>query len=281
MPRLNSLIGLLESDQRAFGLTVPNGALDDAMAIAESDNDFVIFDMEHLDFDFPNLRSTLQHLLNRSRIAKSGSIAADVVPLVRVPPNAAEMNQWVIKQALDCGVYGIVQPHLSTVEEARALIAAVRYPRPGEADHGRRGWYPRHASRYWGLSIQEYYQAAELWPYGPQGELFCMAIVEDREGVKNLPRILKEAPGLSAIWAGSGDLSVDMGHAGQGKHPEVESAIQTILHACLEANVPCCTIADSNDVEQRLEQGFRMIVAATPRSYATLEQGRQLAGRGA
>jgi 2-keto-3-deoxy-L-rhamnonate aldolase RhmA len=72
-----------------------------------------------------------------------------------------------------------------------------------------------------------------------------------------------------------------MGHAGQGKHPEVESAIQTILHACLEANVPCCTIADSNDVEQRLEQGFRMIVAATPRSYATLEQGRQLAGRGA
>ena len=279
MARLNSLIGLLESGKPAFGLTAPNGALDDAMAIAESDNDFVIFDMEHLDFDFPNLRSTLQHLLNRARIAKSGSIAPDVVPLVRVPPNAGEMNQWVIKQTLDCGVYGIVQPHLSTVEQARALVAAVRYPRPGEADHGQRGWFPRHASRYWGLSIQGYYDAAELWPYGPQGEIFCMAIVEDKEGVKNLPAILKEVRGLSAIWAGSGDLSVDMGHAGQGKHPEVEAAVQAILHACLDAHVPCCTIADVNDVEQRLDDGFRMIVAAAPRSYAALERGRQLAGR--
>jgi 4-hydroxy-2-oxoheptanedioate aldolase len=106
-----------------------------------------------------------------------------------------------------------------------------------------------------------------------------MAIVEDKEGVRNLPRILKEVTGLSAIWAGSGDLSVDMGHAGQGKHPEVEAGVQAILAACLEANVPCCTIADVNDVERRLEQGFRMIVAAAPKSYATLELGREIAKR--
>lgn len=279
MPRLNKLIGLLEAGKAAFGPTAPNGSFEDAMAVAETDYDFVIFDMEHLDFDFPNLRTTLQYLLNRSSIAKSGSIAPDVVPLVRVPPNAAEMNQWVIKQTLDCGVYGIVQPHLSTVEEARSLVAAVRYPRPGEADHGHRGWFPRHACRYWGLTIQEYYQAAELWPYSAQGELFCMAIVEDKEGVKNLPRILKEVKGISAIWAGSGDLSVDMGHAGNGKHPDVEAGVQAILQACLENDVPCCTIADANDVEQRLEQGFRMIVAGAPKSYAALEKGRKYAGR--
>lgn len=279
MPRLNNLIGLLESGKPAFGRTAPNGAFDEAISIAESEYDFAIFDMEHLDFDFPNLRTTLQYLLNRSRILHAGSIAPDVVPLVRVPPNAAEMNQWVIKQTLDCGVYGIVQPHLSTVEEARALVAAVRYPRPGEADHGRRGWYPHHASRYWGLTIQNYYEAAEVWPYSVQGELFCMAIVEDKQGVKNLPRILKEVKGISAIWAGSGDLSVDMGHAGNGKHPDVEAGVQAILQACLEANVPCCTIADTNDVEQRLEQGFRIIVAAAPKSYAALERGRKFAGR--
>jgi 4-hydroxy-2-oxoheptanedioate aldolase len=34
--------------------------------------------------------------------------------MVRIPPNARERNQWVIKQALDTGVYGLVLPHLST-----------------------------------------------------------------------------------------------------------------------------------------------------------------------
>jgi 4-hydroxy-2-oxoheptanedioate aldolase len=279
MPRLNKLIGLLEQGKAAFGPTAPNGAYEEAMSIAESDYDFAIFDMEHMDFDFPSLRTTMQYLLSRARIARSGTIAPDVMPLVRVPPNAGEMNQWVIKQTLDCGAYGIVQPHLSTVEEARSAVAAVRYPRPGEAEHGHRGWYPRFASKYWGLSIKEYYEAAEVWPVSPQGELFLMCIVEDKEGVKNLPRILKEVKGISAIWAGSGDLSVDMGHAGEGKHPEVEAGVQAILAACLDNNVPCCTIADTNDVEQRLEQGFRMIVAGSPRSYAALEKGRKTAGR--
>jgi 2-keto-3-deoxy-L-rhamnonate aldolase RhmA len=30
--------------------------------------------------------------------------------MVRIPPNARERNQWVIKQALDTGVYGLVLP---------------------------------------------------------------------------------------------------------------------------------------------------------------------------
>ncbi|MGH9462766.1 MAG: HpcH/HpaI aldolase family protein [Vicinamibacteria bacterium] len=277
---LNKLIGLLEAGQPVFAQgVIPNGSYDEMMAAGESNYDFVILDMEHLDFDLPALRHSLQYLLNHGRIVRSGSIAPDVVPLVRVAPNSSEMNQWVIKQTLDAGAYGIVQPHLSTVEEARAVVAAVRYPRQGEAEHGHRGWFPRHAARYWGLSVPEYYQAAELWPVSPAGELFLMAIVEDRTGVKNLPHILKEVKGISAIWAGSGDLSVDMGHAGNSKHPDVEAGVQAILAACLDNNVPCCTVADANDVEQRLKQGFKMIVAAAPRNHEALERGRKAAGR--
>jgi 4-hydroxy-2-oxoheptanedioate aldolase len=48
--------------------------------------------------------------------------------MVRIPPNARERNQWVIKQALDTGVYGLVLPHLNTVEDAQAAVAAARYP---------------------------------------------------------------------------------------------------------------------------------------------------------
>ena len=62
----------------------------------------------------------------------------------------------MIKQALDSGVYGLVLPHLSTVEDAQAAITAARYPAvPGAQDFapgGERGWYNCIASRYWGLS---------------------------------------------------------------------------------------------------------------------------------
>ena len=277
--RLNKLIEVLERGDRAFGTgTILNGAFDDLLEAGASSYDFVIIDMEHLEFDFPTLRHSLQYLLNRGRIAESGSRQADPAPLVRVPPNAGEMNQWVIKQTLDIGAYGIVLPHLSTVEQARAAVAAMRYPRAGGdevAGQGLRGWYPRHCSRYWGLSIREYYEATELWPISPAGELFLMPIVEDREGVKNLPHILKEVKGISAIWAGAGDLSVDLGHAGNPWHPEVEAGVQSILATCLENNIPCCTIADARNVEQRLNEGFRLIVAAPSQSHDALERGRR------
>jgi hypothetical protein len=51
-----------------------------------------------------------------------------------------------------------------------AAIAA-RYPQvPGVQDFapaGERGWRNRIASRYWGLTPQEYYDAADLWPLDP------------------------------------------------------------------------------------------------------------------
>ena len=53
--------------------------------------------------------------------------------MVRIPPNGIEMNQWIAKQVLDQGVYGILWPHISTVEEARSAVAACRYARPAGA----------------------------------------------------------------------------------------------------------------------------------------------------
>src|SRR2546422_8413869 len=53
-------------------------------------------------------------LLNRKRIAEKGNLQPDVVTMVRIPPNARERNQWVIKQALDTGVYGLVLDRKST-----------------------------------------------------------------------------------------------------------------------------------------------------------------------
>src|SRR2546428_9533617 len=110
--------------------------------------------MEHEGFSFTTLRTSLQVLLNRKRIAEKGNLQPDVVPMVRIPPNARERNQWVIKQALDTGVYGLVLPHLSTVEDAQAAVAAARYPQvPGVRDFapaGGRGLGERTAAPNYG-----------------------------------------------------------------------------------------------------------------------------------
>ena len=69
---------------------------------------------------------------------------------------ASRKAQWHAKQALDIGVYGIVWPHISTVEEAYNAVAACRYPRlktaPNYEPAGIRGDGPTGAVRYWGLT---------------------------------------------------------------------------------------------------------------------------------
>jgi len=282
--RYNKAIDLLEQGSPVFcsGL-VWNGNLDDMIYIADSDYDMVIIEMEHEGLSFNNLRTSLQFLLNRQRIAEGGSLQASPVPLVRIPPNSREASQWVIKQTLDTGVYGLVLPHLNTVEEAKAVVVAARYPQvPGEADfepQGQRGWWQRIAPRYWGLTAQEYYDAADLWPLDPDGNVLLMGIVEEPEGVKNLPDILSQVKGIGAIWAGPGDMSVAMGHRGNSGHPDVQDNMLRILAACMVAGVPCATGATASEVPMRLEQGFRIIITSPVRSTPGLEEGRRLTGR--
>ncbi len=118
MVRYNKVIELLEQDKPVFcsGL-VWNGNLDDMTFVGDADYDMVIVEMEHQGFSFNDLRTMLQFLMNRKKVAQNGSLQADPAPFVRVPPNFRERNQWVLKQALDAGVYGLVLPHLNNVSD--------------------------------------------------------------------------------------------------------------------------------------------------------------------
>ncbi len=89
--------------------------------------------MEHNPWDAIALQDCLQYLLNRKQIDEAGSLAPTVTPMVRIPPNGGENNQWLAKQALDRGVYGIVWPHVSTRRagvQRRRRHAAIRVRRP-------------------------------------------------------------------------------------------------------------------------------------------------------
>ena len=91
---------------------------------------------------------------------------------MRVPINGRERNNWLIKQVLDIGVYGIVCPMINTPENS---LKAMHYIQArGAADKepvGMRGHAPNNAVRYWGVSGEEYFVKADVWPIDPDGEI--------------------------------------------------------------------------------------------------------------
>ena len=284
IPRLNGVVAALEAGQCAF-TTFTTADIQSAIALAATRYDGIVFEMEHNPWDIRALRDSLQYMLSRAQIAGAGSVAPAVTPMVRIPPNGGEMAQWHTKQALDLGVYGVVWPHVSSVEQAYNAVAACRYPRlesaPLYEPAGIRGDGPRHAVRYWGLSQQDYYRKADVWPLAPDGEIFVILMIEDTAGIESLADMLDDVPGIGAVLIGEGDLSQELGFPRQYDHPEVRDAMARIVDTCKSRNVVVGhPHVDAGNVERVLEEGYRFLMAAPATSYAGLDKGLALSGRG-
>lgn len=282
-PRLNGAIKALEAGQPAF-TTFSAAEISAAQALGDAPYDAVVFEMEHSPYDTGRLRDCMQYMLNRRQILEGGSLAPAVAPFVRIPPNGGEMNQWLAKQVLDIGVYGVIWPHVSTVDEARNAVAACRYPRPPSAPRrepaGQRGDGPRGAAHYWGLTQQEYYRRADVWPLNPDGEILTVIMCEEARAIENLPAMLDQVPGIGVVLIGEGDLSQDLGYPRQYDHPTVASAIDEILAVCKQHDVPCGhPHVSADNVEALLERGFRWLMAGPTLSFAGLDLGRKASGR--
>ena len=280
--RLNGIIRAWEQGRPAYGSFVhPERQV--AIEFSQAPYDGVVFEMEHNSWDPNVLQDCLQYMLNRRQILEIGSPAPKVTPMVRIPANGGENSQWLAKQALDRGVYGVVWPHVSTVQQAYNAVAACRYPRQKTAPlyepAGVRGDGPHTCSRYWGLTQQEYYAKADVWPLNPRGEVLVLLMIEDLEGISNLNEILSEVPGIGCVLIGEGDLSQELGVPRQYEHPTVKEAIGQIVATCKKHDVrvghPHVT---SQNVEKVLAQGFSFLMSAPLKSYAALDKARQIAG---
>jgi len=282
-PRLNGVIKQLAAGNSVFLAFTP-ATVEAAMAVAATQYDGCVFEMEHGIYDIRSLRDALQYMLSRQQLVEGGTLAPKITPFVRIPPNGIEKNSWIAKQVLDIGIYGIVWPHCSTVEEAASAVSACRYPRREEAPlyfpPGIRGDAPTAAARYWGISNQEYYQRADVWPLAPNGEIMCVIMCEELRAIKNLPKMLGEVPGIGAVLIGEGDLSQEMGIARQYDHPSLRSAMADIIAICKEHNVPVGhPHVDADNVERVLGEGYRWLMPSGVTTYPGLTKGRQLAGR--
>ena len=274
---LLDVVELLSNGETVFGSIVNvESGFSGAITMSRSDADYVFFDMEHGPLDMIEMRHFMQYLIDPAKILKRGRPGTDKAVWVRTPANGREMNQWMIKNALDQGAHGIIAPHIETAEQALNVVRSMRYPQAlGSQDmepEGLRGAGPGNAVRYWGVSGSEYRAKADVWPLDPNGELLNMIQIENKIGISNVKEIAK-VPGVSMLMAAPGDLRMAYGR----DEAATEEALQTVLRAATEAGLPCAIIANSGDVERRVREGFRVIIVMDGPETFTI--GRRAAGR--
>ena len=92
IPRLNGMIRALEKGGVSFSTFAPMEVLT-GIALTSSKFDSVVFEGEHSPWDVVALRDAMQFMLDRRKIASSGSVVPSVTPLARVPVNGIEQSQ--------------------------------------------------------------------------------------------------------------------------------------------------------------------------------------------
>src|ERR1044072_1381050 len=124
--------------------------------------DWVLIDHEH----GPGGQDTLLHQLH-------AAAATPTFPVVRIAWNETPR----FKRALDMGAFGIMVPYVSTADEARAAVAAMRYP-----PHGIRGVAKFNRGAGFGGDFEEYYAIAHE-------RLLTVIQIENVEAVNNIDAI--------------------------------------------------------------------------------------------
>lgn len=256
---LNGLVAKLRNKEFALGAWVQVGDYHQAREVGDSTADFTVLDMEHVGFSFPDLGETLQWMLSRRN---ASTVPLPATPIVRIPPNGSELNQWMVKQVLDYGSFGVLNPHVTSGPQVTAAASAMRYPGLA-ADggvEGMRGTLPMAAMRYWGISdIEQYFARADLWPLVPDGDLILSVLVESLSSWNNIDEIVA-TPGLGAVFWGPGDGSMTLGLRDFNISDErLTPHRQRVIAACKAAGVPVGT-PGATDPFAAIEEGFDFLV---------------------
>jgi len=146
---------------------------------------------------------------------------AGAAPIVRIP-----LGQFAAaSRALDFGAEAIIAPMINTAADARAFVAATKYPPLGE-----RSWGPNRATMLAGIADQKVYL------HEANGLTVTMAMVETTIAMDNLDAIAG-TPGIDMLFVGPSDLSIGLtGGAVLDPHSrEVETALDKIVAAAAKA----------------------------------------------
>lgn len=230
----NSVKDALGRGESTIGVFVPMPSPEVIEILALAGFDFVMLDGEH------------------GRVSPDNAYPMILAAESRGVPVLARIGQndrQVILKFLDLAIGGVMIPQTNTPEEAQAALAAMRYHPRGV--RGLAGG--RHFDHALGSP------AIEMVPQ-LNDRLVAMVQFEHVDALDRLDEILA-LPELDVLFVGPNDLAQSMGFPGQPGHPEVEAVIERVCAAAQGGRVALGTVAtDTDGINRRLNQGFRMVV---------------------
>lgn len=169
----------------------------------------LVLDVEHGTFDLKDL----DRLIPFARL-----LGLDVFVKVEGP------HAEPIQQALDFGATGVVIPHIRTVEHARSVCAAAKYP-------------PMGARSYAGARTVRYGAPSPTHFEEDNAATLCIPMVETAESFDDVTAILA-LPTVDGLFVGCSDLSLTRGRGRYGFTDADRADISHIANACKAAGKP-------------------------------------------
>lgn len=205
--------------------------------------DFVWIEGEHGALDRKDIQ---QHM-----IAAHAGGAASLVRLVNSDPD-------LVKPIMDMGTDIIGFPFINTAQDAQKAVAACTYP-----PNGIRGCNPQRASYYGRMNYLDYIKNAN-------NETLKMMLIEQKLGYDNIEEIV-QVDGVDIIALGPGDLSLDIGFAGDMNRVEIKDMISHAAEICKKYKMPFITFPtmEKTDIETWVNIGSNMLCFAQDTNFIT------------
>ncbi|SJZ54649.1 2-dehydro-3-deoxyglucarate aldolase [Consotaella salsifontis] len=197
--------------------------------------DWLLLDAEHAPNDVLTLIPQLMALKDSSS-----------APVVRPPWN----EPVIIKRLLDAGFYNLLIPFVQSVEEAKAAVAATRYP-----PQGIRGVSVAQRNNRYGTVAD--YQAVI-------NDNIAVAVqIENGAGVEAAAEIAA-IDGVDCLFVGPSDLAASLGHLGHATHEDVQAAIKSVFEAAAAAGKASGILAPVEAEARRyLDMGANMVAVGS------------------
>jgi len=168
--------------------------------------------------------------------------------IVRIPPidkEGAEVTRARVKEILGAGADGVTIPHIRSVAEAKQAIGFFRDAK------------------------------ANVWsPSNPKGETLAMLMLEDPDAVAQA-RQIADLDGYSILACGIGSLAQALG----GDRAAAEAGAQKVLGEAKRAKLADMLTANTQDVAQRVREGFLALLMQGARADEAITLGLAAAGR--
>lgn len=216
-----------------IGMWIASGSAYTAEICAGSGLDWLMLDQEHVPNDV------------HSTLAQLQAVAAYPVEVLVRPASA---DPVAIKQLLDLGVTNLIVPMIESADEARAVVAATRYPPEGIRGVGSA---LARASR-WNRTAGYLTSAATT--------LSVIVQVESVAGLDALPDILA-LDGIDGVFVGPADLAASLGRLGEPEHPEIVAVIERTTRTIAASGKAAGVNAFNESIARRyLAAGARFVL---------------------